>query len=257
MRSAEPTLRALRSTGFAVLSAAAILIGLGVHAPAALADPQPAERAPLAQSQPTAPTANLDPADDLLVGPPEPISDCEARLKAAGVSFRPAKLRVFQKRGVTCGAEQVIEYRVGPQGIRWQPPPVLTCQMALGLVNFEPLLQRLAEEHLGVRVKSVRQGGTYNCRSMARFNLVSEHSYANAMDIYGFTLANGRRIDVLASFGKPEIEPKTSAGAFLRALARAAFDEAVFSVVITRFFDELHRDHIHVDMARYRTDGTR
>ncbi len=231
---------------------------LAVLAATALALPW-AARGSAAEAEEDAvfPTANLDPSDDAIVGPPAPIADCEARLKAAHVDFRPAKLRVFEKRGVTCGAEQVVEYRAGPQGLRYVPAPIVTCQMALGLAQLEPLLQRIAQEQLGVRVKSVRQGGTYNCRSMARFKLVSEHSYANAIDIYGFTLANGRSINVLSSFGHPDVEPKTREGRFLRELARAAYDDAVFSVVVTRFFDELHRDHIHLDMARYRTDGTR
>jgi len=28
-------------------------------------------------------------------------------------------------------------------------------------------------------------------------------------------------------------------------------------VVLTPFFDRLHRDHLHLDLARYRVDGTR
>jgi hypothetical protein len=44
---------------------------------------------------------------------------------------------------------------------------------------------------------------------------------------------------------------------FLRSLARRLYDEDVFSVVLTPFFDALHRDHFHLDLARYRLDGTR
>jgi hypothetical protein len=58
-------------------------------------------------------------------------------------------------------------------------------------------------------------------------------------------------------FGKPAELPTTAEGRFLRDLAHRLYDDAVFSVVVTRFFDELHRDHIHVDLARYRVDGTR
>jgi hypothetical protein len=31
----------------------------------------------------------------------------------------------------------------------------------------------------------------------------------------------------------------------------------VFSVVLTPYWDALHRDHFHLDLARYRVDGTR
>jgi hypothetical protein len=75
--------------------------------------------------------------------------------------------------------------------------------------------------------------------------------------VYAFRLENGRRIVVRTDFAPLSVEPTAAAGLFLRAVARRAYDDGVFSVVLTRFFDELHRDHFHLDMARYRIDGTR
>src|SRR5262249_47449944 len=104
----------------------------------------------------------------------------------------------------------------------------------------------------------VAHAGTYSCRRMARFSsMVSEHSYANAIDLRSMTLANGRTIAVLRDFGPPQTEPETPEGQFLRRAARRAYDEKIFSVVLTPVFDVLHRDHFHLDMARYRVDGTR
>jgi hypothetical protein len=211
---------------------------------------------PLAPHHLDAP-ANLDPADDFVVGPPDIIADCEARLGASNVTFKSAKVPIIKVNGNVCGAYQAVQYLKGPSDIRFDPPPVVSCPLALGLASFERLVQSLALEYFGQRVKRITQGGTYNCRSMARFKLVSEHSYANAIDLYEFVLEKGKRINVLRDFGSPKAAPKGKEGEFLRALARAAYDEQVFSVVVTRFFDELHRDHIHVDMAHYRTDGTR
>jgi hypothetical protein len=202
-------------------------------------------------------TANLDPSDDDVVGPPTVIDDCERRLEQAKVEYQLAKVPLIVQHKTVCGAHQAVQYLKGPEHIAFEPRPVVSCPLALGLARFEGLVQRLALKYFNQRVKRITQGGTYNCRSMARFKLVSEHSYANAIDLYGFTLANGKRITVLRDFGAPNAEPKGKEGAFLRELAQAAYDEGVFSVVATRFFDELHRDHIHVDMAHYRTDGTR
>jgi hypothetical protein len=202
-------------------------------------------------------TANLDSSDDGVVGPPDLVEDCHARLQAAGVSFKPAALPVRVHRHQVCGTPQAVVYQRGPEGIVFSPTPIVSCPLALGLARFEGVVQRLSLEYFGKRVKTIVQGGTYNCRSMARFKLVSEHSYGNAIDLYGFVLESGKRIQVLRDFGATDRAPKGQEGAFLRALARAAYDEDVFSVVVTRFFDELHRDHIHVDMAHYRTDGTR
>jgi hypothetical protein len=103
----------------------------------------------------------------------------------------------------------------------------------------------------------IEQGGTYNCRKMARFDLVSEHSYANAIDIRSFRLADGRTVSVERHFGRPGKAPRTKEARFLHALAHRLYDDGVFSVVLTEYFDRLHRDHFHLDLARYRIDGTR
>jgi hypothetical protein len=201
--------------------------------------------------------ADLDPTNDEVVGPPAGIDDCAERLKTLQVDFAPATLPVrTHAGGLVCGAEQVVVYRKGPTAVRWNAAPVVTCGMALALADFE---RTLADEArvLGHRVVRIEQGGTYSCRKMARFAMVSEHSYANAIDVRAFTLDNGKRISVADHFGKLDGEPKTAEGRFLRSLAHRLYDDGVFSVVLTRYFDELHRDHFHLDLARYRVDGTR
>jgi len=201
--------------------------------------------------------ADDDPGNDGVVGPPDVVDDCPRRLRAAHVEFSEASLPVRTNRqGLVCGAEQVVVYRRGPTGVRWNASPLVTCKMALGLAEFERVVQEEAEA-LGQRVVQIEQGGTFNCRKMARYDWVSEHSYANAIDVRAFTLKNGKRLSVLDYFGKLDREPKNPEGRFLRSLAHRLYDDGVFSVVLTRYFDELHRDHFHLDMARYRVDGTR
>lgn len=201
--------------------------------------------------------ADLDPANDFVVGPPSVIEDCEGRLRAAHVEFTLAELPIRKQRaGFECGAEQVVVYRKGPTGLKWNAAPLVTCGMALALADFENVVADEARV-LGQRVVRVEQGGTYSCRKMARYGMVSEHSYANAIDVRSFTTQNGRRISVLDHFGKLDGEPRSAEGRFLRSLSRRLHDDGVFSVVLTRYFDELHRDHFHLDLARYRVDGTR
>jgi hypothetical protein len=145
----------------------------------------------------------------------------------------------------------------GPEHLRYNAPPLLTCTMALALADFERETEEEALRQFGKRVVRIEQGGTYSCRKMARFSLVSEHSYANAIDVKAMVLEDGRRIEVSRHFGPLDKEPRTPEGRFLRALSRRLYDDGVFSVVLTRYFDELHRDHLHLDLARYRVDGTR
>jgi hypothetical protein len=205
------------------------------------------------------PLADLDPNNDAVIAPPAPIADCETQLRDAGIEFGPADLPINpgNAKRPTCGVGQAIVYKRGPAQIRYNSSPVVSCRMALGLARFEQVLTEEAERHLGQQVARVEQGGTYSCRKMARFDLVSEHSYANAIDIRSVTLKNGRKLSVLATFGRLVGEPKRPEARFWRAIANRLYDEGAFSVVITPFFDGLHKDHLHFDQARYRVDGSR
>ncbi|RYZ08321.1 MAG: hypothetical protein EOO73_07670 [Myxococcales bacterium] len=203
--------------------------------------------------------ADSDPDNDFVVAPPAPLADCESRLREAGVEFAPAALpvKLATRQRPTCGIEQAVVYKRGPAKIRYNSAPVLSCSMALGLARFEQVLSQEAERQLGQPIVRIEQGGTYNCRKMARFDLVSEHSYANAIDIRSVTLTSGRKLTVLGTFGQLQGEPTGAEARFWRDVTRRVYDEGTFSVVITPFFDGLHKDHIHLDQARYRVDGTR
>lgn len=210
--------------------------------------------------------ADLDPDNDLVVAPPPPIDGCSQRLERAQIAFAAAELPLKKEktagRGgrtemVACGAEQVVVYLGGPAKVRYNAAPTLTCRMALALARFEEQAQEQALAHLGQRIARFKHLGTYSCRKMVRFDFVSEHSYANAIDIEEILLENGVRLSVKKNFGPLDAPPATRPARFLRSLARRAFDERLFSTVLTPFWDNLHHDHFHLDLARYRVDGTR
>lgn len=222
----------------------------------------PASATPNLPSPPDHEQADLDPDNDRVVGPPEPLAGCEEKLRSAGIAFRAASLPLKTERArgadiIACGAEQVVSYRGGPAKIRYSSWPTLTCRMALALSRWEQVAQEQASRELGQRIVRLTQGGTYNCRKMVRFDFVSEHSYANAIDIRDLTLADGRRLSIARHFGALESPPQTREARFLRSLAERAFDERLFSVVLTPYWDRLHHDHFHLDLARYHVDGTR
>jgi hypothetical protein len=208
----------------------------------------------------TAGAADRDPENDFVVAPPDFIPDCEERLRAAGVVFQRASLppRRGAKGVPVCGADQAVVYRSGPEKIRYGSAPLVSCGMALALARFETVLNEEARRELGQPVVRLSHLGTYNCRTMARYpDWVSEHSYANAIDIESFTLKNGRKFSVLQSFGKQRPEARRVEAQFLEHLGQRLYDDGVFSVVITPHFDALHKNHFHLDLARYRVDGSR
>jgi hypothetical protein len=204
--------------------------------------------------------ANEDPNDDLIVGPPDALADCDEQLARAGVRYKPSTLPVHTEHPsrMVCGAPQVVTYLRGPGDIAYNPTPLLTCPMALALASFEHIVQEEAERDFHSRVARIDQLGTYSCREIAAYpGWVSEHSYANAIDVAHYILKNGTTIEVMRDFDKGDGPPARVAGAFLRSVSRRAFDEEVFSHVLTPFFNAAHRDHFHLDLARYRGDGTR
>jgi hypothetical protein len=226
----------------------------------------PTEQAPAPEPEPEAEPepvsyghADLDPNNDDVLGPPPPMDDCEEQLEAAEIRYKSARIGVGKKRdGVyTCGAKQVVRIKRGPGKIEYSSNPLLTCQMAVAFADFERIAQEEALEHLGSKIKSIRHLGTFNCREMALYDLISEHSFANGIDLAEFEFQNGDKATVLKHF-QPDVEdPEDPKTRFLRSLANRLYDEEVFSVVVTPYFDRAHRNHIHVDLARYRVDGSR
>ena len=126
--------------------------------------------------------------------------------------------------------------------------PLLTCTMALQLARFsEDKLQSAARDVLGTTVKRVHHIGTYNCRSMRQFKgVLSQHAFANAIDVSAFELANGNIINVARDWRANEAK-----GTFLKRVSSEACD--AFHVAVSPDSDANHFNHLHWDMGPYRS----
>ena len=71
----------------------------------------------------------------------------------------------------------------------------------------------------------------------------SEHATANAVDISGFVLADGRRIVVDSGWNGTDDERR-----FLRSVRAAACKR--FRTVLSPDFNAAHQDHFHFDLGR-------
>jgi hypothetical protein len=183
---------------------------------------------------------------------------CRDDLKTGGVRFTPWPLRPSRMAsGVVCEAPEGVAIRRGGAGLRFQPLARVNCAFALRLGRFEAVMQEEARSVFKSPVASIVHLGTYNCRKMAAYpDFVSEHSFANAIDIATFVLKNGSRVEVERDWVRAEQPAKTPAAQFLRRLTRRLYDEHVFSVVLTPSFDSHHKNHLHLDGAAYTVDGT-
>ncbi|HVY36894.1 MAG TPA: extensin family protein [Polyangia bacterium] len=188
---------------------------------------------------------------------PTPPADCRETLRDGGVKLSGWPLRPSQMpNGVLCEAPDGVAVRRGPV-LRYQPAARVNCAFAQRLIQFERIVDEEARAVLRSRVRAIVQLGTYNCRRMAAYpDLVSEHSFANAIDVAAFLLADGRRVDVERDWVPANHPAPRPASQFLRRLTRRLFDEKVFSVVLTPSYDKHHKNHLHLDGAAYTVDGT-
>ena len=124
------------------------------------------------------------------------------------------------------------------------PPYPMRCALAAGAHIWLTSVDHHAREILGSELSRVHHVGTYSCRRMYNrpSGRMSQHAYANAWDVTGFELADGRVVSVLQHW-----QPRGPLRDFLRAVR----DDAcrIFDVVLGPDFNEAHRDHLHVDMG--------
>jgi|CXWK01.1.fsa_nt_gi hypothetical protein len=127
----------------------------------------------------------------------------------------------------------------------------LTCETAAALAMWmEHDVQQAALQHLGTRVAAVQSMGTYACRNIVGSSLWkdfrSQHATANAIDIAGFTLADGRRISIRKDWtgSGPEAQ-------FLRDIHHGAC--RTFRVALGPDFNAAHHDHFHFDRGYFRS----
>jgi hypothetical protein len=188
---------------------------------------------------------------------PAPPAQCQETLRAAGVKFSPWPLRPStMPNGVICEAPEGIAVRRGAS-LRYQPAARVNCDFAQRLLQFERIVDQEARAVLRSPVRAIVQLGTYNCRRMAAYpDLVSEHSFANAIDVAAFVLADGRRVQVERDWVRADQPAPRPFSQFLRRLTRRLYDERVFSVVLTPSYDKHHKNHLHLDGAAYSVDGT-
>jgi len=133
---------------------------------------------------------------------------------------------------------------VGP--VAMKPTATLACPIVSVLDRWlADSVQPAAMRWFGARVVEIKQISAYSCRGMNGNSHahISEHAFGNALDIAGFTLADGRQVTVREGWrGLPEEQ------GFLRDIEAGACQQ--FSTVLAPGSNAYHYDHIHVDLMR-------
>jgi hypothetical protein len=132
------------------------------------------------------------------------------------------------------------------------PNATLNCPMTAAVERWlGEAVQPAALAWFGAPVIAIRQISSYACRTRNSEpgESLSEHAFGNALDVAGFTLADGRTITVKADWSGAD----PNARGFLR---------EVFAAGCLRFKTVLgpgvkyHGDHFHFDLAHHDRSGT-
>ena len=179
-------------------------------------------------------------------------AQCRALLREAGVRFTSLPPRGSQGQ---CGYDDGVRFgEGGALEIRWRPADLGTsCSVAAALALWDwHFVQPAGIEHLGSKVVAIDHFGSYSCRRIygRSEGAWSEHATANAVDIAGFRLADGRRISVLSDW-----DDEGSKGRFLRAARDGACK--LFATTLSPDYNAAHRDHFHLDQAQRGAMGWR
>jgi hypothetical protein len=124
----------------------------------------------------------------------------------------------------------------------------LTCAMVPALESWMiEKVQTAAAAVYGQPVVEMHSLGSYSCRRMNNgtgTSTMSEHAFANAIDVSGFTLADGREVMVRSGWRGTQEDQE-----FLRSVFVGSCD--IFHTVLGPGSDGHHEDHFHLDLMRH------
>ncbi len=123
---------------------------------------------------------------------------------------------------------------------------VASCPLALSSALFvQHQVKPLARQMLGSPLRQIDHLGSFACRNIYhRENArLSEHATADALDISGFRLADGRKITVLKGWKESTTQP------FLRALLNASCQ--YYGNGLGPDYNAAHANHFHLGMRGY------
>jgi hypothetical protein len=167
---------------------------------------------------------------------------CEQALASSGLRYRP---QADSPASARCPLANVVRVQGGEVGL--SSGFLASCPLAVALAVFERhQLQPTARAIFGQPVTRIDHLGSFACRNVYNRSAgrLSQHATANALDVAGFRLADGRSISVLADWAGTGDKAR-----FLREVSQGACRS--FNTVLGPEYNAAHRNHLHLDMGRW------
>ena len=200
--------------------------------------PRSDQRAPPPRPEPAARSEPTPRADSRS---PETLQ-CHIDLARERIGFSVLDDRRFERGCSALGSVQLLEIGTPVTNLG-----AMTCPLARQFARWSrEAVQTAASQWLNSPVRRIETFGSYACRSVnsqpgAR---LSEHAFANAVDVSGFVLADGRHITVQDGWNGEDERVRR----FLRAVHQAGCRR--FNIGLSPDSDAYHYNHMHFDMGR-------
>lgn len=169
-------------------------------------------------------------------------AECRAVLAKSDLRFEPVPDRITAPG---CGFENAV--RITATSAKIGAAVTLSCRAAVSLAMWERhSLQPEARARFGEPVSAIEHFGSYSCRNVYGREVArrSQHASADALDIAGFVLADGRRVRMLGDWGRD-----TETSRFLAAVHAGAC--RYFDTTLGPDYNAAHRDHLHLDRGSF------
>ncbi len=166
---------------------------------------------------------------------------CLAAMRTSQVEFSPEEIS-SPRSG--CGTDEGV--RLTKSAVSYGGAIEMNCAAMAALIMWEHHSVIPAAQKLGTELVRIQNYGSYSCRNVnnAKEGRLSQHATANAIDIGGFVMKDGRTVSVLKDWGK-----ETPEGQFLREVHASAC--VFFRGVLGPDYNALHANHFHFDMGRW------
>lgn len=168
---------------------------------------------------------------------------CLSQLGAAEASFAPLPDKFY---GGGCSTVNTVQlsalYRDDRRQLGLGNLGPVACPVANSFAGWARYgVDRAARTILGSPLARIETFGSYSCRNVAGTSRRSAHSTANAIDVSGFVLEDGRRISVKQGWsgGTPAEQE------FLRVVHTSACKR--FGTVLGPDYNQAHKDHLHLE----------
>ncbi len=167
---------------------------------------------------------------------------CEAELRRFAAAFEVAD--PIDGEG-QCGWPRPLRLKSLSRDLNIRGDIWLRCEMALALARWaKEVVVPSAELHMGSKPVAVEISTSYQCRrrNNGSAGKLSEHAFANGIDLMAIHFEDGKRVAVADRRGSSEADR-----AFQAAVRGGAC--AYFTTVLGPVADANHSDHFHFDLA--------